>query len=605
MKKIILPLFVFFIVLMTACEKETIQQPEEDFQTDSPDIVLGKRLENPYTVENMQKAYNNLKNTGTKSAPDIEITATHLYVKFKPKNEEELRILESDSTLIIYDIPLDYEIVQNSDYYHDPTLPKDQPTYQYASVKIDQELPSEVDYEILSELFIPDEYKTEEPTSLTKAVKALKNTDLIEQLVDEALRITNNMEKKAKPSTRTKGWFSRRSKWRPAGRIQVWDDKIGQSTTTKRVFSHWEYYDCDDDHNPREERTIEQQYRLLLPNERCKRAVYKYISTTSNGSYVPVEGARVRARRWFTTHTGIADSKGYYSCNGRFRRDANYKIKWKRADFSIWWSYLSSAKYNGPKRKGDWNLNIKKGTHQQYYATIFRGAHLYYYGDMFGLTRPPKKRWGLRRLVINARKKTGQSNYVKARRLILAADISLLAWGENTDKIFGTTIHELAHAAHREVDKSAYNSLVWKGYTSPCGSGDCDDPGTTGANARRLMETWATTVEYFIVKQRYENYYNVQGFNYTNGYNYRQERTINQNNFYTSCGIDMMDDFNQRDHKQSSAYPIDRVKAYTITQLEDALKDATTWNRWKTNLINDYNNPTERYLDELFANWTN
>jgi hypothetical protein len=328
-----------------------------------------------------------------------------------------------------------------------------------------------------------------------------------------------------------------------------------------------------------------------------------------------MHGVKVRARRWFTTHTGITNEQGYYSCNGRFRRPANYKIKWKRHDFSIWWSWLSSAKYNGPKKKGNWDLKIKGGT-QEYYATIFRGAHLYYYGNIFGLKRPPSKKWWARRLVINARQKSGRSNYVKARRLILAGDISLKAWGRPTDRVFGTTIHELAHAAHREVDNSAYNSLVWKGYTSPCVAPytvpgyalfyNCDDPDPTAANARRLMETWASTVENFIVRERYENHYNVEGFDYTNGRNYLQRQTINEQNFYTSCGIDLIDDFNQRNEYNWNAYPIDRVHGYTINQLENSLKNATTWLQWRDNLKNNYNNnSTKQNLDELFGNWIN
>lgn len=407
----------------------------------------------------MRIAYSNLKKTqkySAKNSSSIEINTSHYYIKFKPKNTDELKLLEADTTLILYDYPLDYEILQMGEYYHDPEVPKTKPTYHYASIKVGISLPRSIDYEILSNLYIPDEEDL--PDSYDSS------------LVDESLRLTNNLNSNNFDNTT----LSRRSKWRPAGRIQIWDDKIGQTTTSTKVFSHWEYYDCDngDEFDELMERTNLKSLRRPI-DEQCKRAVYKYITNRTNGSYIPIHGAKVRARRWFTTHTGITNSQGYYT-------------------------------------------------------TIFRGARLYYYGNMFGLTRPPSKKWGLRRLVINAQQKSGRSNYVKARRLILAADISLKAWGSPTDKVFGTTIHELAHAAHREVDRSAYNSLVWKGYTSPCtpSTESCDNPGLTGANARRLMETWASTVENFIVRERYENYYNVQGFNYTNGYNYLQRKTI-------------------------------------------------------------------------------
>jgi len=534
----------------------------------------------------MRIALNNLKKSGkysSKNNKSVVITTTHYYVKFKPQNTDELKLLEADTTLILYDYPLDYEIIQMGEYYHDPEVPITQPTYQYASVKVNQELTTAVAYEILSELFIPDEEDIPD--------------DFTNLLVDESLKLTGNI----KLNEKTSDLQSRRSKWRPAGRIMVWDDKIGSTTTSTRILSHWEYYDCDDGGDPNPP-IIQQK---LIPIEQCKRAVYKYKTSTSVGSYIPVHGAKVRARRWFTTHTGITNAQGYYSCNGRFRRDANYKIKWKRHDFSIWWSWLSAAKYNGPKKKGDWNLKIKGGT-QEYYATIFRATHLYYYGNMFGLTRPKHQTPFGGRLIINAKKLNDKSSYAHYRSLILGADILLKEWGSPTDEVFGTTIHELAHAAHREVDRFAYNSLVWKGYTTPCAPSaeSCDHPGPTGADARRLMETWASTVEHFIVRERYENFYNVQNFNYTNGRNYLQFQTIAQNNFYTSCGIDMMDNFNQR-IEYDWRFPIDRVNGYTINQLENALSNATTWNTWRDNLINNEANNTEQFLDELFANWTN
>ena len=88
---------------------------------------------------------------------DIEIITTHLYIKFKPVDEEELDMLKSDSTLTLYTYPLDVEIIKPGDFYHDPELPIEQPTYQYCAVRVDKVLPN-VEYEILEELFIPDEH---------------------------------------------------------------------------------------------------------------------------------------------------------------------------------------------------------------------------------------------------------------------------------------------------------------------------------------------------------------------------------------------------------------------------------------------------------------
>ncbi|TRX42236.1 hypothetical protein [Flavobacterium restrictum] len=80
-----------------------------------------------------------------------------------------------------------------------------------------------------------------------------------------------------------------------------------------------------------------------------------------------------------------------------------------------------------------------------------------------------------------------------------------------------------------------------------------------------------------------------------------QYQDLNYDNYYTSGGYDMIDDFNQRDF--GNDFPIDRVNSYSLKQLQDGLKGARYWNQWKDNLKSKYNNPTEMYLDELFNNW--
>ncbi|MCP4456448.1 MAG: hypothetical protein GY816_00230, partial [Cytophagales bacterium] len=174
-------------------------------------IKLGKKLENPYTVENMQKAWENLKAAGRVDT-DIDITTSHLYLKFMPKTEEELDILKSDSTLILYDYPLDVEIEGEGDFYHDPSIPIDQPTYQYVGVTVDQVLPDGVEYEVLAELFVPDEYKD------GKANRVAGNLSeaTVEALVNEALRITGNLEEGDNPEEGDNARITS-SSWRPAG----------------------------------------------------------------------------------------------------------------------------------------------------------------------------------------------------------------------------------------------------------------------------------------------------------------------------------------------------------------------------------------------------
>jgi len=182
----------FFIGLLPKEQVEP-EDSSQQFNLEESDtlqmIKLGKKLENPYSVVNMRKAWESLQ-AKSKVSKDGEIKATHLYVKFKPKDEDELAILKTDSTLVLYDVPLDHEMSEEGEFYPDPELPIDQPTYQYASIPVSQEIPKDVEFEILEELFIPDE----EIDSDGDEKSSFASKETIYQLVDESLHLTGNMD---------------------------------------------------------------------------------------------------------------------------------------------------------------------------------------------------------------------------------------------------------------------------------------------------------------------------------------------------------------------------------------------------------------------------
>ena len=50
--------------------------------------------------------------------------------------------------------------------------------------------------------------------------------------------------------------------------------------------------------------------------------------------------------------------------------------------------------------------------------------------------------------------------------------------------------------------------------------------------------------------------------------------------------------------------PFDRVRGYTIRQIQECIYNAHTWHDWRRNLEDiDPSNPTRIYLEELFNNW--
>jgi hypothetical protein len=132
-----------------------------------------------------------------------------------------------------------------------------------------------------------------------------------------------------------------------------------------------------------------------------------------------------------------------------------------------------------------------------------------------------------------------------------------------TEAIYATTIHELAHASHWLIDNRYYN-------------GD-----------EILFESWARGVQWDLSRIRY--------INYTGGATVRPS--------YTQVVVDMIDPSEIPIPNSNRGLRVDNVQGYTIQQLEHSLHNVNTWNQWKSNIINLYQNDTENNLDALFAYW--
>ena len=166
-------------------------------------IVLGDRLENPYKTENIRKALVALYPT---KADRVDLKSTDLYVMFLPADEVEYDILESMG-LDLVDHPLDYDILVEGDWYHDPEVPQTEMTWQYTVVDRGFEFP-DVRYEIIDECYIS------EHDAGTRADDGI-DWDAVER---EAYVITGNADRLSEsPSTKAGGKVS------PAGRITIVD----------------------------------------------------------------------------------------------------------------------------------------------------------------------------------------------------------------------------------------------------------------------------------------------------------------------------------------------------------------------------------------------
>jgi len=154
------------IILLAACNEDDIDLTEStnstvrDANNDSEDMmVIGKEIENPYSIKYMRMAFNDMTNGSiSKSSPNYNLEANCLYVRFLPKDMDEFEKLYADTTIELFDYPLLNEIEVEGDYYHDPTLPEDAITWQYTTVPVNYKFPN-IRYEILDSCFIPDDYE--------------------------------------------------------------------------------------------------------------------------------------------------------------------------------------------------------------------------------------------------------------------------------------------------------------------------------------------------------------------------------------------------------------------------------------------------------------
>jgi hypothetical protein len=63
------------------------------------------------------------------------------------------------------------------------------------------------------------------------------------------------------------------------------------------------------------------------------------------------------------------------------------------------------------------------------------------------------------------------------------------------------------------------------------------------------------------------------------------------------------DDFDTKKEATNEGYykdDRDQVSGYTIKQIEDVLRDTSSWEDWNNNIKNRYENNTEEHLDRLF-----
>jgi len=343
--------------LVVACQKEDLSKVEDNTTSlvnsqvtmrvnanDKLDIhtqiVLGKRLKNPYSVKNMQIAFD-YYNSVVKNSKFINkvVETTSYYIKITPKSIEDLKILDdldkesNDFTPVLQDYPMDYEILVEGDYYVSPKDDKDLFYPTYTVIPVGYKLPSGISYKILEELYQPtdDEYDVETVSLFFADWKDDLAADDIFLKLETLPEYLNN----ALISS------SRRKKFTPNGYVKVQNtdsnqyDPLLQAEISYGRMVWWHYTYTDNNghfsgsHNYRGEVRIRAKWRGYTAtirkswNEILGIQVSDHLMTlnrNNNGAtkLIPYSWSEGEGHLWYkgTVHNGLRKYIDYSNING-------------------------------------------------------------------------------------------------------------------------------------------------------------------------------------------------------------------------------------------------------------------------------------------------
>jgi len=404
-------------LLCVSCSDDEVITPTSTETQEVPvaNVVctIGKKIDDPYNIDNMRKAYRKLYASNNGVTHESEIQPTHKYLRFLPKDEEEYNMLRNDTTIEWFDYPLHYEAPDGMGSYHDPAIPADKPTYQYCVLPIDKAEPN-VYYELIYECYFPD---TEEKENDGKLYAAKKHSVKFNQSLElEALKLTNHL-----PQNYTLDSLNalEASRFTPYGYIMLYDNYLKRE--------------------------------------------------------VPLRHVKVKIQTATRYETLWTDKNGYYKSKNNYQLKASRKVVWEASEWDIRDGATSQASYTSSSSKNErWDWHISDTcknkphchyayTHRALMQTIDRGNEHLDLPDFGGK---------LKIRVIDDKNPEKALGTTKARRVrwgewSIGSDIKLWTYYDGSNpksridpvEFISTTCHELGHAIHAsKVSKDVFKA---------------------------------------------------------------------------------------------------------------------------------------------------
>jgi len=204
-------------------ERDLEQRDIEEELPIGDDMIIGKRLKNPFAIENINKAIEVLNTNRDTPSKETPYTATHIYVKFSPKTASHCQTLvnvEKKGDIVLHAYPLDAKILQQGATPITNGMDNASLNELYAVLPIEASIP-DVPYIILDKIV---------PEITSEAIEVVSfvltgNGDEIQP--DLKLEHVLDLDQKAQKAGDTSlGLLSQ--KWTPSGNILVEDTGLGR-----------------------------------------------------------------------------------------------------------------------------------------------------------------------------------------------------------------------------------------------------------------------------------------------------------------------------------------------------------------------------------------
>ncbi|MDR0516123.1 MAG: hypothetical protein LBH25_03675, partial [Fibromonadaceae bacterium] len=538
---------------------------------------------NPYSVENMNKTFKDLVLANNPNAKDIpKLEANFLYVRFLPYGKQGAYELKTyDTSLVLFKHPMDYNEIREPAVYVDKTLPDSIVPY-FASVPVGYEF-GPTPYEILQELFLTqpleeqDEGDGQEGSRFVKAKKASKSSKKVAAYLKSQGLAPYHLEMMAFPDSERFTEAGSGSSKALAKSVPLDMDNIG---TDNIVAWHLPWV-----------KTWRPKGTLKYNDEKLKRDTV-------------LVGVRVTTGYKFYWRSTKTDSKGNFESPEKWTFSVDYEVHFDSDQFlledgHIPWYYLfgETLKITNKGTKNAWYPTF--GGNRAKWCVVWTAAWNYWNGDIGDLQSPRQKKWWNQSLNLkvyyednndfdkdkNSNSSTGEYYYD-----IFTENILINTWNRSHLGIYGTTIHEIAHATHyANLDLSAGSVAAGAGmgylanvagYTPLTVSAVV--LGVNGWQSykysdleKKLKESYADGISRYLTTKHYGDW--------SGSYK-------NWDKGYTGIFEDLEDADPTFARTNNDENPCDRVSGITVPMAEKVFFKSDSWNGFKNNLMKAYPN---------------